>query len=41
MKYGHQVPKNSFAMKLRYFVESEGLSGFIADVVRELEKKEG
>ena len=35
------MPKNSFAMKLRYFVESEGLSGFIADVVRELEKKEG
>ena len=35
------MPKNSFAMKLRYFVGSEGVSGFIADIVRELNKKEG
>jgi len=38
-KYGTEVPKNSFAMKLTCLVEADGCTGFMADVVRELDLK--
>lgn len=41
IKYGQEVAKNSFAMRLQCFVEAEGYSGYIADVKRELDLKEG
>ena len=41
IKLGQEVAKNSFAMKICCLVEAEGCTGYIADVVRELDLKEG
>ena len=39
MKYGTEVAKNNFAMKLKCLVEADCCTGFVAEVVRELDLK--
>lgn len=41
IKHEQEVAKNSFAMKLCCLVEAEGCTGYVADVSRELDLKEG
>lgn len=41
IKHEQEVAKNSFAMKLCCLVEAEGCTGYVADVCRELDLKEG
>ena len=37
MKYGTEVAKNNFAMKLKCLVEADCCTGFVAEVVHELD----
>ena len=39
VKYGIEVAKNNFAMKLKCLVEADCCTGFITEVVRELDLK--
>ena len=39
VKNGVEIPKNSFAMKLKCLVEAEGCTGYFVEVVRELDLK--
>ena len=41
IKDGQEVAKNSFSMRLCCLVEAEGCTGYIADVRRELDLKDG
>lgn len=41
VKHGQEVAKNGFAMKLCCLVEAEGCTGYMAEVVRELDLKRG
>ncbi len=40
VKHGQEVAKNCFAMRLSCLVEAEGCTGYMADVVRELDLKQ-
>ncbi len=41
IKHSQEVAKNSFAMKMVCLVEAEGCTGYIVEVVREVDLKKG
>ncbi len=40
VKAGIKISKNCFAMKIKSLVEADGCTGYLVDVVREIDLKE-